>query len=315
MPISPSSTAAAPRVSVIMPVYNGETYLAEAIDSVLSQTFPDFELLIHDDGSTDGTAAILRDFASRDGRIRVSSGENLGVGGAPNRMIRDARGDYIARLDADDICLPDRLARQVAILDARPDLDVLGMTAIIIDAAGRRIVENRMAPTHEEIDARHLRGLCSLTHSSVMMRAETLRRAGGYDPEYRSAEDIDLWLRLAEVGRLANAPEPGVKYRIHENSISDTKRDEQMAFCRRAVEAAKARRGVDAPFEYEHWRVEDTTEAKRAHYQRYAWQAWAAGYREGWQHYAWEGVKLAPFSPEAWRTLVFGALRRPQSQG
>ncbi|TQE98476.1 MAG: glycosyltransferase [Spiribacter salinus] len=303
------------KVAVVMAVYNGERWLAEAIESVLVQTFADFELLIHDDGSTDNSLKILRDYAATDARITVTTGTNEGLAATLNRLIGTARAPFLARMDADDICLPDRFAKQVAYLDENPDCAVLGACETTIDAAGRRIAKIRVPLTHEEIDANNLRGVTSITHPTVMMRRDTVLRCG-YDPTYPTSQDLDLWLRMAEIGRLANLPDIVLEFRIHGGSISGSKQDLQRQMCRRACEAAWARRGLTGmTFDYSDWRMADTPESRRAFHLRYGWQAWNHGYRDTWRHYALRSVADAPLSVEAWKLLIAGAIKRPRRKG
>ncbi|WP_372922633.1 glycosyltransferase [Roseovarius sp.] len=308
------STDHFPRVSVIMSVYNAEPYLAEAIESILSQTFADLEFLIHDDGSTDGSPAILRHYVERDDRIVVSAGANEGLAAALNRLIEAARGDLLARMDADDVCLPDRFSKQVEYLDRNQDCVVVGGCVTTTDGHGRSIARLMVPSDHMSIDTNNLRGIVSVSHPTVMMRREAVIRCGGYYPTFKSSQDLDLWLRMAEIGRLANLPDVVLKYRIHDSSISGSKQDLQRQMCRRACEAAWVRRGLtDMSFEYGDWRMADTAESRRAFYLRYGWQAWSHGYRDTWRHYALRSVVMAPLSADAWKLLVAGALKRPQT--
>lgn len=308
-------TSSVPRVSVIMPVYNAAPYLAEAIESVLSQTFTDFEFLIHDDGSTDGSPAIIGHYAKKDDRIIVSKNINKGLALVLNDLIGTARADILARMDADDICMSDRFEKQVAYLDAYPDCAAVGGAHIVIDADGRPILYNSMPIGHERIDGQNICGVVSINHPTVMMRKEAVLHCGRYDPRMVPAEDLDLWLRMAETGRLANLPDIVLKYRVHDNSISGSKRDLQRQMCHQACKAAWARRGLtDTRFDYNDWRMADTPASRRAFYLRYGWQAWKSGYRDTWRHYALKSVKQAPFSRDAWKLLVFGGLRRPGRQ-
>jgi glycosyltransferase involved in cell wall biosynthesis len=307
--------AGVPRVSAIMAVYNAESWLAEAIESVLAQSFGDFEFLIHDDGSTDGSAAILAAYAQRDRRVIVSAAANLGPAAARNSLIEKARGDLIAMMDADDVCMPNRFERQVAYLYAHPDCVVLGGCYLVCDAEGRPINRCRVPVAHEVIDDQNLRGIVSIPNPTVMMRRDAVMRCGGYDASFLPAEDGELWLRMAEVGRLSNLPDIVLKYRIHNKSLSGTKQELQRDMCRRGCEAAWARRGLTGMrFDYEEWRMTDTAESHREFFLRYGWQAWSNGFRGTWKHYALQSVMLAPFSREAWTLLIAGMLRRPHRQ-
>lgn len=312
---STMAAGATPRVSVIMPVYNAERYVAEAIESVLAQTMGDFEFLIHDDGSTDGSAAIVQSYAARDPRISFSSGENSGVAAALNTLVLRARAPWLARMDADDVCLPERFAQQLARLEAEPDLVVLGTAAITIDGEGRRIVHNFPPRDHEAIDGGNLRGMCQIEHPSVMISTAALAKVGGYDALAHNGQDIDLWLRLAEVGRLANSADIGILYRLHEGSVSSRRAEEQMANCRRACEAAWARRGLTGvSFDLKPWRMGADRSSRSDFYRRYGWQAWVHGYRSTWLHYALQALRMKPFAVDNWKLLVMGALRRPEAK-
>lgn len=296
-----------------MAVHNAAPWLAQTIESVLQQSFTDFEFLIHDDGSTDASPRILADHAARDRRIILSASENRGLARTLNLLIERARGDYLARMDADDVCKPERFARQVAYLDSHPEVIVLGGQLRFIDHGNRPITEINTPRTHEEIDANNLRGDVSISHPTVMMRRESISRLGGYDTDYPVAQDLELWLRVAEVGRLANLPEVVLDYRVHDHSVSGSKRDLQRDTCRRACEAAWRRRGLtETRFDYRDWRMADTAESRRVFFLRYGWQAWNSGYRGTWWYYALRSVALAPFSRAAWNLLIAGAIKRPQ---
>lgn len=304
-----------PRLSVIMPVYNASRFLPAALDSVLAQKFGDFEFLIHDDGSRDDSWAILCDYAACNPRIRISRGPNQGLPHTLNHMIGLAKAPLIARFDSDDICLPDRFERQVARFDRNSDLVVSGGAAQIIDADDRPISVKFLPLTHDDIDSLNLRGKTSFQHPSVMMRRDAVLAAGGYHPDFHGAEDHDLWLRMAEIGRLENLPDVLIRYRIHGGSISSTKRDLQRQLCLRACEAAWQRRGItDGRFEYQEWRIGDDAQSRLAFTIDYAWQAWSHGYRGSWRHYALMALRQAPLSKKGWNVLLAGALRRPRRE-
>ncbi|MGE3306516.1 MAG: glycosyltransferase family 2 protein [Rhizobiaceae bacterium] len=200
-------------LSVILPVRDGEKYIDAAIASIRAQTFGDFELLVIDDGSRDGTAAIVERHAAADPRIRLLP--NGGAGGlvsALNFALSQAQAPLIARMDADDIAMPDRFERQMARMLAEPDLQVLGGGYIEIDGDGREGPAVTPPQTHDEI-VRVLQRVNCIAHPTVLMRRPALEAVGGYREAYVRAEDYDLWLRLAEHGRLGNLPEPLIRYR------------------------------------------------------------------------------------------------------
>lgn len=209
----------APLVSVLMPAYNCEAYVLEAVSSMLSQTFSDFELLVIDDGSTDSTRKLLE--SVHDPRLRLVSNEsNIGLIGTLNRGIELAVGRYIARMDADDISAPERLEKQVQYLEAHPAIHVLGSMVNLINEQGK--VFGAIAGYPKEADEihRYLLRECCLIHPSVMFRKDTVLAAGGYAASARHAEDYDLWLRLSDHREIANLPDKLVSYRMHRNQVS-----------------------------------------------------------------------------------------------
>jgi len=220
-----------PRIAVLLPVYNGGKFLAEAVDSVLRQTFADFELLAIDDGSTDVTAEILGRI--RDPRLRILRfAENRGLVEALNAGIRETRSELIARMDADDICLPERFARQVAFLDAHPEVGFCG-TWMRTFGAFKALTDPPVS--HEGIRA-SLFFCFALAHPTLMMRRAVQERHGlWYNDEFRYAEDLDLFLRAAEVTRMANIPEVLALNRIHGGEISAARRAESGEAATRAL--------------------------------------------------------------------------------
>lgn len=207
---------AEPLISVVLPVYNGEQYVAEAIDSVLSQTFTNFELIMVDDGSTDGSHRILSEYERSDPRIRVISRENRGLATTLNDSIDIARGSWIARMDSDDIALPHRFERQLEWLE-RTGADISGSWVQRFGSSDRRVV--RLCQTDEAIKMAML--FCSpFAHPAVIMRTALVKRLR-YNKMWEKAEDYDLWERAAEAGwRMTNVPEVLLWYRVHPEQIS-----------------------------------------------------------------------------------------------
>lgn len=210
-----------PKVSVLMPVYNAEKYLDEAVGSVLKQTLTDFEIVVIDDGSIDHSIAILEEY--RDPRIRIFRNEkNIGVARTVNRGLELCQGEYIARMDADDISLPDRLARQCQFLVENPQISMVGTDILRIDNFGNPLVEQFKNPHSWGAIKWHLLINNCLAHPTIMTRRDFFRTAGIY--EMTTAEDYGLWLRAAEKGlKFANLPEVLVKYRVHGGSVSAIK--------------------------------------------------------------------------------------------
>jgi hypothetical protein len=242
-------------VSVIMAVHNGEPFLREAIESILGQSFADLEFIIANDGSTDGTPSILADYARSDARVvLIENSTNIGLTRSLNRCLEPARGRYIARQDADDVSLPQRLAAQMDYLEAHPDIGLLGTAYTEIDPAGRPGAVRRLPPNDTGIRWRMLfhNPFC---HSTVVFRRGLLiphpaaggrasfppsasglnprTPVAGYDLSLPCAQDYELWSRLLQRTRAANLPEPLIKHRVHNASISATRLDEQTRICSR----------------------------------------------------------------------------------
>jgi len=201
-----------------MPAYNAGKYIAEAIRSVLGQSFQDFELLIVDDGSVDDTRSVIRQFT--DPRILMLTQENSGISVALNKGLKAARGIYIARFDADDICLPHRLDRQVLFLDGHPTYLVTGSDAEYIAEDGEHLFDFRCpGHSHKEIvESLYIR--CPFIHSGVMYRKDAVLKAGGYSPYAHNFEDHLLWTQLLKGGKCYNLPEPLIKVRINPASVT-----------------------------------------------------------------------------------------------
>lgn len=213
--------ASQPRVSVVMPVLNREAFLPSALDSILAQTFAEWELVVSDGGSSDATQAILDRYASRDARIRWFCHPGLNIPAARNALLAEMRGDYMAVLDSDDLALPDRLARQVAFLESRPELVGIGANLQCIDDAGNPVESGRYPvrlTNPVELRQRLRAGWGCFTHTSMMIRRTAMGAVGGYRPLFRHAEDDDLFLRLVEQGDLANLPDILVCYRCSEEN-------------------------------------------------------------------------------------------------
>jgi glycosyltransferase involved in cell wall biosynthesis len=230
-----------PAVSVIMPARNGAEWLAVAVASVRAQEFGDFEFLIVDDGSADGTAAMLSGFAAADPRIRLIRQPPQGIVVALNNAIAQARAQYLARLDADDRARPDRLGKQFAFMQAHREIGLIGTFAERIDTAGN-VVGRLTPPTDPARLARVLARTNPFVHSSVMMRTALVRRLGGYRAAFRAAEDYDLWLRIAEAGGIANLADYLTEYRWHSTNLSRRDAVRQSFSVRLAQRSAAGRR-------------------------------------------------------------------------
>jgi len=207
-----------PIVSVVMPVYNNRRYLPEAIDSVLSQSLGELELIAIDDASTDGSWELLQQYAARDPRVRpFRNEENLRIVGTRNRAFREADpgSRYFAVLDSDDVCHPDRLRLQVAFLDDHPDHAVVGGQTRIIDDQSR-VTGQRTYPTDHAAIAAVITRYNPIAQPTAMIRRSALDEVGVYDEHYLRCQDYDLWLRMAARFKVANLPETTLDYRISE---------------------------------------------------------------------------------------------------
>jgi|SRR5579859_2638403 len=233
-----------PKVSVVMAVYNGERYLAAAVESILRQSFSDFEFVIVDDGSTDGTPAMLNAWAAQDSRVVLVHNEtNRGMAASLNRGLAAARGAYVARQDADDLSEPTRLAEQVPVLDARPEVGLVSCWVNLIDGAGQPLAYHPFPDLagNTQIQAALLAADC-LCHGSVMFRRKLVEQLGSYDEQLEGTEDYDLWLRFAEVTQFEEVPQYLYRYRSHPSAFSEARRAYQAWQQARTVEKMAARR-------------------------------------------------------------------------
>ncbi len=210
-----------PVITVLMSCYNASAYLAEAIESVLSQTYNDYEFVAVNDGSTDNTLDILRKYASKDGRIRVLDKSNTGLADSLNFGIDAAQGRWIARIDADDVITPDRLARQLSFVKSHRSVVLLGAGCTLVDANGSRIRDYRYPRKHCSLVTHMAFGGASFPHSSAFFRKEAAIGIGRYNTRFARRQDLDLWLRLSQVGEIASVPELLVKKREHPAGISN----------------------------------------------------------------------------------------------
>lgn len=297
-----SGASSAPAVSILMGVYNADRYLGEVIVSLLGQTWQDFEMIIVDDGSTDRSPEILAEYAKRDSRIRILTQQNQGVGRAVNRALELARGKYIARADADDYSYPQRLEKQVAFMESHPDVVALGTGVMLVDPIGIPICPHLAATGHEAIEAELLRGNGSaVCQPSVMLRRDALVQVGGYDTRWRVTEDLDLFLRLAEVGKLANMTEQLVNWRQHLGSTNHTRREQQLKESLALLKEAHEKRGLSFDASCMNTRAEVPVSERLL---RWGWNALSKGYRKEAWGYAIRSLRLKPFSLPGYKLLA-----------
>ncbi len=229
-----------PKVTVLMSVYNGEQFLREAVDSILSQKFEDFEFLIINDGSNDGTKEILESY--RDPRIRlIENDKNIGLTKSLNKGINMSNGQYIARMDADDVSIPDRFEKQVNFLNENNEVGLVGTYYLMINEKGNVLHEVRPLTDRRELKEKLLT-TNQFGHGTVMFRRECLGKSGLYREEFKSSQDYDLWLRISEMYDIANIPEPLYKWRVNPGAISVNRKTMQDKYACLAVMMAKERR-------------------------------------------------------------------------
>ncbi|MEB3280994.1 MAG: glycosyltransferase [Lyngbya sp.] len=217
------------KVSILMSVYNGTQHLNKAVESILEQTFSDFEFVIVDDGSTDNSWQLLTDYAAQDSRIVLIQNEkNIGLERSLNKGLSKCKGEYLARQDADDISFPNRLELQTQFLDTHPEVGALGTAVELINQTGAFIGKDYLPPDHDSLQAL-LFFNNFMHHSTLMARRQLMQDAGGYNINLRYAEDYDLWWRLSRLSQLATLPETLLYRRMDDSPrISKLHREAQL---------------------------------------------------------------------------------------
>ncbi len=286
-----------------MPVYNAGSYLDQAIDSVLAQSFSGFEFICVNDGSTDGSLEILNKWANRDSRMRIISRANTGIVGALNDGLAASRCELIARMDADDICVSSRLEKQVAYMDSHTDCVALGSTALVVDEESSPIKRWVVPPDHALVSELHLSGAAGqMIHPTVIMRKAAVTNVGGYRAEWQWVEDYDLFLRLADFGKLANLQEDLLLYRFNARGISQSKRKLQEELTTKLCNQVREQKGLPAIVR-DH--IEAAAETSREDVLR-NWIEWS--WRE--HHYGTAQkhsrrlLRAVPFSLRSWRLFI-----------
>jgi glycosyltransferase involved in cell wall biosynthesis len=299
-----------PPLSVVMPMHNARKYVAQTVRSVLAQRFSDFEFLIIDDGSTDGSSAEAEQAAAGDKRVKIVSQSNAGVSAAANRGTELARGEFLARVDADDICLPDRFEKQIAFLCEHPDYVAVGSRVMFIDPDGLELFEMPgLKLPHEEIDAGLLKVEWTILQPATMFRTSALQAVGGYRTDLRIHEDHDLFLKLAEIGQLANLPEILFQYRQHFTSAVSTYARDHVAAFESIYRDAWKRRDLDGvkpiPAIAPH---SDDPQRNLKRDRLWAWMSLKSRHLAAARKYARRGLRRAPLSADSWK-LMYCALR------
>lgn len=298
------STENKPIVSVVMPVYNQQPYVEEAVRSILVQTFTDFELVAIDDGSTDDSLQILQRLAGADARIRVYSQENRGRAATRNRGLELARADLVAMMDPDDVAMPERLALQMTYMEAHPECVALGGQFESVCMEGLPLFASDLPLEHVGIEARLLDDDGQALHQGVsILRRRVCLEAGGYDQRYASGEDTDLFLRMALKGRLANLPEVLLRYRQHpKNTFNTPGRPEYLRSLER-MESAWRARGKILPPDYRHWSQTMPEVTAMQLMLRWGWNALRLGEAPIAKRYGIRLLRKNPLNMAAWRLL------------
>ncbi len=297
-----------PRVSVLMPVYNSCRFVEEASASILHQTFRDFELVVLDDGSTDGSADRVRALAAQDARIRLVVRENRGLIDTRNELLSLARGELVAWMDSDDVSLPDRLSLQVSRMESEPRLVCLGGAVLEIDPEGEPIGRVDYPTSNDEI-AEGMRRGGAMRFAATMMRREAATGIGGFRQPFTVYEDLDFLLRLMEIGPFANLPDVLYWYRQHPRNISRCLGSQWPAFRNAILELARERRelGLDRLQRGEDLGLPIPSESGDSRLQAWfshrmwVYQALEAGYRHTARKHALRALVLAPQKLASWK--------------
>lgn len=295
--------SSSPKVSIIFPVYNAEHYLKKSIDSLLNQTFENFEILIINDGSTDHSLKILNEYASKDSRIKVLNQENRGLVSALNWGIKESLAPYIARMDADDISHPERIEKQLNYLESHPECVALGSWVIFIDNAGLPFFRYQTHTEHKVILEDILDGNGgALIHPSLMVRKQALMDLGGYDANCRHFEDFDLYLKLINHGMFHNIPEYLLQYRRHFKSINFTK-NAQETYSKKTQLLNTFRVSLDLPpVSLEH---SEFSKDKSELYKKWAQWALNDDFRKSAIKYTLLALLHAPLRKHSWSFLSY----------
>jgi glycosyltransferase involved in cell wall biosynthesis len=302
-----------PKISVLMPVHQCELYVEDACNSILTQSFSDFEFIVLNDGSTDRSAEILESIARRDDRVMLIQRENRGLIKTRNELMAVARAPLIAWMDSDDLSRPDRLARQFDRFQQSADLVCLGTQVLEIDPEGLPLGLDRFPPSHEQI----MEGMESggaMRFPTTMMKTEVARKVGGFRTPFQMGEDFDLFLRLSEVGRLENLQEVLLDYRQHTTNTSRRLRHRWPIYRQTILRLAEERKtGKDRlqlglPLELQFPPAPPTADLEWVARLEWAYQAVWSGHMNTARKHALQVARKHPFSPRTWRLLLRVAL-------
>lgn len=301
--------AAAPLISVLMPVKDTPgRWLDAAVRSILAQTESRFEFLIVDDGSGAACRRRLEAWAARDPRIVLLRTSGVGVTRALNLGLNYARAEYVARMDGDDLAEPTRFAEQAAYLDAHPGCVAVGSDCVFIDPDGRPLRRFRPPTAHAEIMREMLEGADGvISHPAAALRRQAVARIGGYSTAFPHCEDLDLFLRLGEIGALANLRRPLLRYRLHLKAVSFRNAAEQWRTKRLVVNSARSRRGLEL-FAFPEEPPRPLSPG--LFHLRWAAMAWRDGYWSGAGRHLLAALAKLPEESGEWRRFVNQRLDR-----
>lgn len=290
-----------PKISVLMPVYNAELFLADAIESIVNQSFSDFELIIVDDGSKDNSLSIAKQYCNADSRITVYTQKNMGISKTRNNLIALAHCDYIAWMDSDDISVTDRLDSQYKCLENDDELVAVGCGTLLIDDESMNICHWAAPITHEDIDSWHINGRGgAIIFASSMMRKQVVQDVGGFDLTVTGAEDLCLFLRLAEVGKIQNTSDILYHYRQHVDSISHAKKLKISKDKQLVLDNAGVRRGV----KIKQYNLDQQEVSILDTYIKWGWWSLNGKNLPTSRKYAKKALLIRPFNLHAWKLFA-----------
>lgn len=296
-------------ITVLMPVYNGAKYIKEAIDSVLAQTYADFEFVIINDGSTDNTEQIIRSYSDK--RIRLINQQNAGVSAALNKGLLEAQGKYIARFDADDVCYSERLKIQYDFMLANPDYILVGSDADYITEEGEYIFTfHNLGYTNEELNET-IKRQCSFIHSTVLYDKKAILDLGGYEIKAHTFEDYFLWKRLIKTGKVCNINQPLIKVRFNSSSVTIDEKDHNAVFLKlkqkaldtgsitdeEGLQLLKSIKGLS--------KVEKESSYNRMLGKKFLWDNYQP---KKARNYLWKSIKLEPYVLKSYFLILFSFL-------
>lgn len=286
-----------PLVSVVMPVFNGEKYIAKAVESILNQTMTEIELIVVNDGSTDNTDSLLKELSNFDSRVKVIFHQNKGVSLSRNIAIGEAKAEFIALMDADDVSEPTRLQKQYDFLNNNPEVVALASQVNFICPRGVKISSSNFNTQHEQIELALLEDdgqhFCQ---PSVMFRKDKGISIGLYDQSLKMGEDVDFFLRLALIGKLHTLDEPLLNYRRHTSNATASDNIVMHDFDLVYLKNAWAMRQRDFPEDFVHWSVHHTPRSRESYFHQWGWNALKKGELSIARKYAVDLIKINPFS-------------------